>query len=251
MSRRGRAQEDSPRLTFEWVVPESTIWRLLFYAGITVVTLAGFFFVFRVVYPESDRPPLVSRRVLVLSENDPDARPLIQRAVDQSFALLPTPAEDPAKEAALPEFRPSFEGYRMRLKGLPVTKVNEPAKRMFSPGRVVLPPAERQDIERSPRTRSGFESALTVQVSGEASDRFEGRAPIRGLALVEPIRLRFRVAVNERGLVVFALPLESIEDADVQTQLLGAVERLRFKPVSENGVMWADAAFEWTEVEES
>lgn len=234
-------------LTFQWVVPETNLWRLIFYGAVTVLAVGGFFFIFRVVYPESKREPLVSRRVLVLSEKDPAARALIQRAVDQSFALLPSPGVETAEKALLPAFSPSFAGYRMRLKGLPPSSIEEPRSSLLTPGRVVLPPIERTKQVPSEEVTPPGKLRLWVRVSGPAGERLVESHALDDAPLAEPAKLRYRVGINEQGRVIFALALESIEDAATQLRLQQVVEHLRFRPMPDAGMMWAQATFEWQE----
>lgn len=232
-------------LTFQWVVSETTLWRLIFYAFVTVLAVGGFFFVFRVVYPESHRAPLVSRRVLLLTGDDSASRALVQRAVDQSFALLPSPEPDSSTQAMLPEFTPSFAGYRMRLKGLPPTALDEPKPRLSIPGRVVLPPVDRPSSSPLHSPPPVSEKQLWVEISGSAASRLATAPILDGVLLLEPTRLRFRLGIDASGRVVFALPLESIDDADTQLRLQKTVENLRFRPDPDNGLTWAQASFSW------
>ncbi len=56
---------------------------------------------------------------------------------------------------------------------------------------------------------------------------------------------RFRLGIKDDGRVLFALPMEPIEDIGIQDQLLQRVSALAFAPDSQPGVTWTQATFEW------
>lgn len=240
-----RRMEDESKLLFQWSVRESSWGRLLVFGLATVLGLGGFFFVFRVVYPESRREPLMTRRVTVLSSEDPTARPIIQRAIDQSFALLPKP-EDPTE--ALPDFRPSFAGYRMRLKSLTPATTEAFNVQMLSPTRPVLSPLaapRRAAPPAPPKPRQ-----LALRLSGAASDRLVKPWSRGDLQLADTARTRFRIGIDRRGRVAFMLPLEPLDENKTAAALEKAVAALSFAPAESPEILWTDASFEWEELVE-
>jgi hypothetical protein len=66
-----------------------------------------------------------------------------------------------------------------------------------------------------------------------------------GIALTQPTRVQFRVAVGSAGQVLTALPLGSAEDAEVMSQLQAAVNALRFQPSEVKRIEWGEVSFRW------
>ena len=66
-----------------------------------------------------------------------------------------------------------------------------------------------------------------------------------GIALTQPTRVQFRVAVGSAGQVLTALPLGSSEEAAVMQQLQTAVNALRFEPSEVRRIEWGEVSFRW------
>lgn len=243
--RRKKAPADEPPLTFQWTVREPSLGRLIFFGTATLIAVAAFFFVFRVVYPESGGQPLVSRRIILLSSDDPATRPLVQRALDRSFALLPSPDPDGLTPSHA-NFEPSYAGYRMRLKPLTQSTSTGPALRLLTLGESVLPPLARIEPGTSvPAPPPGLQ--LVVRLSGPLADRLQGPAAWTDIPLRDTIKTRFRLGVKDDGRVVFALPMEPIDDPELQDLLLRHVGSLAFAPAAQPGIAWTQATFQWEE----
>ncbi len=57
--------------------------------------------------------------------------------------------------------------------------------------------------------------------------------------------MQFRVAIGSAGQIVTALPLSSVDDADIMQQLHAAVLALRFTPTEVKRVEWGEISFRW------
>jgi hypothetical protein len=70
---------------------------------------------------------------------------------------------------------------------------------------------------------------------------------LNDIKLTQPTRVQFRVAIGSAGQIITALPLSSVEDAEVMRQLHAAVVALRFAPSEVQRVDWGEISFRWEE----
>ncbi len=242
------SSQPPPQLLFTWKDPDSSFIRLFLAILATLVGLTLFFIVFRVAYP--DTRPVVTRpeQIIVLNPEVPAELALIHRATDRSFALLPSDTPLPDANAALnamPRFRPSYEGFQLRLHERSSEEGASTLPPLFALSNNVLPPLPAPDVTSPPVLKSH----LRLLVAGEVASRQPLATVLNDMPLAEPMKTRFQIAVNPEGRVVMAMPLSHLEDDAVEEQLQRAVKSLRFGPAKE-AVQFGEVSFQWEGVDE-
>lgn len=231
-------------LIFAWNARDHSTWHLVAALLLLMGGMAGFFFIFRIVQPVAQRQPVTPRHVISLDPHDPVALALIHRAQDRSFALLGD------SEAVLPEegralaFRPSFEGYQIKLRELEPSAVTM-QPRLLAAMSNVLPPVPRRATEPVIAPPA---ATLRAIMSPALARRGPASVELAGIPLTQPTRVLFRVAVGSAGQIVTALPLGSADDAGVMRQLHAAVSNLRFAPSEVKRLEWGEISFRWEAV---
>jgi hypothetical protein len=235
-----RPASESP-LIFDWRRHDvSSLW-LGGFVMITLLGLASLFILFRIVTPET--PTFVARpqQMILLNPEVPAERALIHRAMDRSFALLPSEsmAASEVPSVLLPAFRPGNLGFQATLRAEDPTT---PSQVSVPLGVVrvedVLPPLPRAALPTPAGSRSV--ARLLMQVSGRPVLR---SGDLAGIALLDPERVRFRVGLDAMGRPQLVLALGSSEDPQVTARLHAALLSSRFQPLEKG-----DAELEWVEV---
>lgn len=229
-------------LIFAWQARDHSSWHLVAALVVLMGAMAGFFFVFRIVHPVTQRVTTSPQRVISLDPHEPAALALIHRAQDRSFALLNEDESAAPLESALLAFRPSFEGYELKLRELEPANdaVKQPS--LFTPGRDVLPPVPRRVVKPAAALPA---ATLRAVMSSTLAKRGLTSVELPGIALTQPARVQFRVAVGSAGQVLTALPLGSAEESGVMQQLQTAVQALRFEPSEVQRIEWGEVSFRW------
>ncbi len=229
-------------LIFAWQARDHSSWHLVVALVVLMGAMAGFFFVFRIVHPVTQRVTTSPQRVISLDPHEPAALALIHRAQDRSFALLNEDESAAPLESALLAFRPSFEGYELKLRELEPANdaVKQPS--LFTPGRDVLPPVPRRVVKPAAALPA---ATLRAVMSSTLAKRGLTSVELPGIALTQPTRVQFRVAVGSAGQVLTALPLGSAEESGVMQQLQTAVQALRFEPSEVQRIEWGEVSFRW------
>jgi len=229
-------------LIFAWHARDHSTWHLVVALLMLMAAMAGFFFVFRIVHPVTRRVTTTPQRVISLDPRDPAALALIHRAQDRSFALLNDDTASSPLEDGVLAFRPSFEGYELKLRELEPAAEAVKQPRLFTPGRDVLPPVPRRVVEPVAAPPA---ATLRAVMSSTLAKRGPASVELPGIALTQPTRVQFRVAVGSAGQVLTALPLGSSEEAAVMQQLQTAVNALRFEPSEVRRIEWGEVSFRW------
>src|SRR3954471_19455911 len=94
-------------LTFHWKRPVVKTRGLAFWLFVVLLALAGFFYLFRVVYPQAQRFTPVPHHIVALNPADPAAREVLNKVHDVDFLILPPPSEG-AGSVSLDEHAPVF-----------------------------------------------------------------------------------------------------------------------------------------------
>jgi hypothetical protein len=243
--------ETDPR-TFDWQKPERRSRGLAFWMFVTLLGLAGFFYLFQVVYPQAQRFTPVPHHVVVLSPADPAARELMNKVQDLDFMILPPPAERVGSanlEEHAPVFHPTFEGHKLQLQDLPQKTVTVPPARLLQMGAPVLPPLDlRESRTPAPAAKPAAGPVrLTMKLSGALASRGVERAPdLSNMTLNDPAACRFQLGVNAEGGVDVALPLASSENAETLKELTSVLQGMRFTPANgaQTGPMLGTATFQ-------
>jgi hypothetical protein len=233
-----------PELIFAWGVRDHSTWHLVVALVVLMAAMAGFFFIFRIVHPVAQHMPVTPQHVISLDPKNPAELALIHRAQDRSFALLSdTDSALPVEGSAL-AFHPSFDGHEIKLRELEpaTTAIHQP--RLFTAAADVLPPVPHRVAApmAAPRT-----ARLHAVMSSALAKRGPASVELDGIKLTQPTRVQFRVAVGTAGQIVVALPLSSVDDAEVMQQLHAAVLAMRFTPAESKRVEWGEISFRWEE----
>ena len=244
--------DEPPLLTFQWRVRDRPFARLILFLFLTIVGAAGFFLLFKVVYPQARRFSTAPQQVLVLDPTQAATRDIVNRTSDENFLLL-SPDSDPARAGAearelFPVFRPSFAGFEMKLMDLPGEQDEKTLPRVYRIDDMPMPQLTTVMKARPPVANSATTgpAVLRVVLHGDLSKReLASSRDISGIALADSVSPRFRLAVNNTGLVTFALPLESSADAKQMRALHKSLSMLRFKPVKSPATQWGEASFVW------
>jgi hypothetical protein len=229
-------------LIFAWHIREHSIMRLVVALVLLMAAMSAFFFIFRIVHPVSQRLPVTPQHVISLDPNNPAELALIHRAQDRSFALLSDADSVAPVESPLLAFHPSFDGHEIKLRELEpaTTAIHQP--RLFTAAADVLPPVPRRAVDL-------VDALPTAKLHAILSPSLEQRAPasleLSDIQLTQPTRVHFRVAIGSAGQVITALPLSSVEDAEIMRQLHAAVVALRFTSSEGQGVDWGEISFRW------
>ncbi|WP_395746261.1 hypothetical protein [Prosthecobacter sp.] len=229
-------------LIFAWDVHDHSTWRLVGALLLLMATMAGFFFVFRIVHPVTQRLPVTPQHVISLDPANPAELALIHRAQDRSFALLSDADSMSPMESPLLAFQPSYAGHEIKLRELEPapTPIRQP--RLFTAAADVLPPVPRRTVD-SVAMPAG--AKLHAILSPGLAKRGPARVELDGIKLTQPTRVQFRVAVGSAGQIVTALPLSAVDDAEIMQQLHAAVLTLRFTPAEVKRVEWGEISFRW------
>ena len=229
-------------LIFSWDVRDHSMWRLVGALVLLMAAMSGFFFIFRIVHPVTQRLPVTPQHVISLDPNNPAELALIHRAQDRSFALLSDADSASPAESPLLAFHPSFEGHEIKLRELEplTTAIHQP--RLFTAAADVLPPVPRRAVDS---VAAAPAAKLHAIMSPALSKRGPASVELSGVKLTQPTRVQFRVAIGSAGQIVTALPLSSVEDAEIMHQLHAAVVALRFTPSDVRRVEWGEISFRW------
>ncbi|RBP39026.1 hypothetical protein DES53_11049 [Roseimicrobium gellanilyticum] len=249
--------KESP-LIFHWPRPLEQGKRLIFWIGVVALGLAGFFYVFQVVYPQSQRSTPIPHQVLLLDPSDPIARAILNKVQDRDFLVLPS--DDPGANAArledhAPVFHPSYEGHQLGLQDLPHKPFTVPPARLLKVDEPVLPPLDlsglKRPVEDAMPTSKESAPRLVVKLTGALATRKMIHPPdLAGLAPADPGAHHIQLGVDAHGRVWFALPLRESENLVASAELTERLTRTRFEPVtvkkeSAETPTWGVATFAW------
>lgn len=245
-------------LIFHWPRPLEQGKRLIFWIGVVVLGLAAFFYVFQVVYPQSQRSTPIPHQVLLLDPSDPAARAILNKVQDRDFLVLPSddPSVDEARlEEHAPVFHPSYEGHKLSLQDLPHKPFTVPPARLLKVDEPVLPPLDLSELKRPAEEAdpASKDSAphLVMKLSGALAARKMIHPPdLTGVAPADPGAHRIQLGVDARGRVWFALPLRESENLAVSADLTERISQARFEPLAGNkesadAPAWGVATFAW------
>ena len=246
--------DEPPLLTFQWRDRDRPLFRLVGFTLLTLAGTAGFFMLFKVVYPQARHFSTAPQQVLMLDPAQAATRDIINRTRDENFLLLgadtqpisPRQIDDPL----FPVFRPGFSDFEMKLMDLPDETDRKSLPRVYSIGDMPLPQPATVMAARPPSVSEppSRRPVLRVVLKGDLARRKLLKPGIvKGTALTDVSFLRFRLCVNQAGVVTFSLPLEGTADAKQVRLLHKAVSSLRFKPASSPDIQWGEASFAWEE----
>lgn len=258
------AESDS-ELTFEWTEGRTKQRaRIAFYFVLAAVLHAGFFYIFRVIYPSSNPNLPIPSRVLLLSNDDPAVRAVLAEVEDRT-AAYDTSLGTIVGSVLLSDYtmyQPSFADHELQLQDLPLKVAKRlPLPDTLNGSPVVPPPVQPPMPDLPPRQLlpTGPQQPVLAFGGGIGKRELLYRPELTGIfSQSSDLVATFTLGVDAAGIVRYCLPDEEFQ-ADQSEALrraafqadLKAVGRslyqLRFKPSPESGMglTWGSATIEW------
>ncbi len=244
-------------LNFHWHRPAGSGVRLWLWLIITALGFTSFFYLFKVVYPQTRRVTPVPQQVLLLNNTDPTARAIMNRVQDMDHLVLPTSSDitNPINlDERAPVFHPSFENHVFALQDPPYKAYKISPARLLDTKKPILPPLDLNDLKEIPTVIPLRNTApsLTMNLSGELAKRAILKSPnFTLLGLTDTDAYRFQLGVTSSGLVAFALPISDAANPEVTQRLLQHLNELRFESLPAKDTVagkpiWGIATFHWS-----
>jgi len=249
-----KARSPESALIFDWHRREARAPWLLAFFLITLGSIGSLFLLFRIVTPDAPRITTRPQQMIVLNPDVPAERALIHRAQDRSFTLIPSDSplsENLPAAVKLPEFQAGIRSFELRLKsaGSQIT-ASEHISLLEQDFLDSLPPLAARAATPAPKPAPA--SVLKARVEDKAARPLLSGSDLPGIALVDPARPRFRVAIGALGQVVMAMPVSVAEDPAIMVKLHSAMTQLRFQPAPEKkDIEWAEVSFAWEKQKEA
>lgn len=245
--------DSAPLLIFDWLSQPGGILRFIKALFLTLAGMTLFFFLFKVIYPQSQRLTPTPQQITIINPADPAARALLHRVQDRDFAIVPDVGDGSLAvrlENLVPLFHPTFEKHEMQLQDLPHKPYSVPPPRLLDATAPVLPALDLSDLKppRAMPAGSSGKPTLALTFSGDLATRKITRAPdFTALGLTDPEAWRFYIGVESNGRVSFAIPLAAGEQPKLGAQLAALFSDLRFKPVKGESpaIAWSTVTFYW------
>lgn len=261
-------------LTFQWDEPVRQGRRLGFWIFTVIVGLTVFFYLFQVVYPQTQRFTPVLQQVVVLNPADPAAMALLSRVQDRDYLLLPSDSDasaGPSLQEHAPVFHPSFEGHQLRALDLPYKAFTVPPARLLNVDKTVLPPLDLSELKAPPAAQkdktasalpAGGKGKLAVRFLGDLANRPLVKQPDLSLLSLEyPASCRYQLGVDAEGRVEFIVPVSTSGKPEISPQanaeVLDQLQVLQFQPLAANSPTaekpapstptWGTAVLHWAE----
>ncbi len=230
-------------LTFHWPRPLEQGRRLIFWIVVVILGLAAFFYLFQVVYPQSQRRTPVPHQIMLLDPANPVARAILNKVRDRDFLVLPgeeTTGSRIRLEDQAPVFHPSYENHRLELQDLPHKAFTVPPARLLKADEPVLPPLDLSELKKeAPPPAPGGDApapVLEMVLNGDLAGRKVATPPdLTGVTPVHPGGHKLQLVVDADGRVWFALPLRESDNLEVSRALADRLLRMRFAPLLEEG----------------
>jgi hypothetical protein len=237
-------QNSDSGLLFDWHRKEHTgLWLM----SALLVTAAGFavlFILFRITTPEASKLTSRPQQMIMLNPNVDADRALINRAVDRSFTLLPTDSptiREIPSEAKLPAFEPPVSRFEIKLKAPQLRTHNRKSPLLFAADIDTLPPLPRLIVNEAVEAAH---AQLQPVIQSDSALRISKTPPLNDIALTDPGRPQFQLAIGPLGQVIMALPLSLSEDPAIMVKLHTAMTQMRFEPIGKE-LAWAKITFVW------
>ena len=254
MKRRVQNTDSEPPLTFNWAHADRRGPVLFFGLSIAAAALVFVVVLFRVARIETAPVSLKTHEITYLDPASPHAQPILARAAALSQPLLRTRGEDelePQLASGTPLFQPRFKGFSYSLKSLPEPEAALPVANWFRPERAPLPSLPALPAAAMPAALAKAPShELKVKATFTKEQRpLAGSFTLPADVSEQALASAFRVAVDQLGRVVFALPLQDrAEIFDDIEKLRKALTRMRFSRASPSAPLtmdWAEVRFVW------
>lgn len=247
--------ESRQTLVFEWKRPNRRGLSLFTWLFLTLLGMGGFFYLFKVIYPQSQRFTPVPQQIFVLNPGNPAHQALMNRIQDHDYLVIPgndNATREVHLEDRVPVFHPTFEKHEFQLQDLPRTKINVFPARVLNPTTPVLPPPDLKGLKPMAASASSSSPppAITLGFSGDVSQRqMISRPDLSSLNISDPGAWRFHIGVDAQGRVTSALPIATGEEQAATKLMLSLLSKLRFNPIdndtSKPKVEWSVVTLHW------
>jgi hypothetical protein len=243
--------EPPPRLIFDWVLKEGRLWRLLLWSALVLLTGTSISLVFNVVYPAARQRPLMPQRALLLDGSTAESQYLINSLNDRHFLIFgeSLAAKLGPRLADVPlVFRPTFQGYELRVKDVLESKtLAPPLPRLFRPNSPLLPPVAQGATPLPERPRERRFTLMPVLLPAKTERPVRHLTPIDGVA-AEGDELVYRLAINPQGRVLSLVPAtDYAASAAIYHLVRGSLIQLQFSPIKSAGIEWRSLRLQWKE----
>lgn len=235
---------NEPGLLFRWIPPRRRARALVLFIVLSALLHAFCFYLFQVVYPPTGGSMVTPARVSFVTNNTNDAKALL-RWVDAEDPALTSATLRPPENLlrALPpvEHVPSYLTAQTPLKQPPplVADLRPPSPQPPGPVRLTTPAPVR--ARATPATVIEFSEE--IRALGPATFP---PAQFSASTREQPQNARFRIAVDGRGEVRYAFPVQSSGDAQLDGQAREALVQTRFAAANgDPALTWGIATVEW------
>lgn len=255
-------------LIFHWPRPLEQGKRLIFWMMVVTVGLAIFFYLFQVVYPQSQRRTPIPHQIILLDPADPTARAILSKVQDRDFLVLPgddTVTDGVRLEEHAPLFHPSFEKHKLELQDLPHKAFTVPPARLLNLDDPPLPALDLSELKGGSESANASSASaaarkpmLVMKLGGGLAGRAVVQPPdLAGVSITDPGSCQFQLGVDALGQVWFAQPLREAESPELSRSLSARLLKARFAPLpakdegaasrllSKEPPAWGIATFEW------
>ncbi len=227
-------------LLFNWGPPRPRARALVLFIAISLLFHALCFYIFQIVYPASISLVPPPARVNLISDKTEDGRAFLRWIDAEDPALSATTLRPRARDLPRLEHVPSYKTARATLKQLPPLVVDLTPPSPLPPGPV--PTAQRAEPTRLAPV------GTSVEFSEEIATRGAPKFPATKFTAAtneQPQNVRFRIAVNQRGEVQYAFPLNSCGDSALDAQARQHIAQTRFADAPNESLTWGIATVEW------
>lgn len=246
--------DSAPLLVFDWRPIQRRWPGLIKWLLFTILAMAGFFYLFKVNYPQSQRLTPVPVHITIISASEPATRALLHRVRDQDFAIIPSGGLDGPRvrlEDHAPLFHPSFEKREIRLEDLPHKTYTVPPPRLLDFTAPVLPALDFSDLKpprATPSDGANDNPVLALEFTGSLATRKLLHAPdFTALSLTDPESWRFHVGVEANGRISIAMPTALGEQSKLLPIILEKLNGARFMPAAgrKEAIEWSSVSLRW------
>ncbi len=250
-------ESDKPApLIFEWDKPLSVGPGLFAWVIAALLGVGLFFYLFKVVYPQTQRVTPVPQQVFMLNSALPSNQALINRVRDLDYLVL-SGSDDTMKEVKLedrvPVFHPTFEKHELQLQDLPHKDYATAPPRLLNVREPVLRAPDLSELKKtdSQMGKTAANSELKLHLDGPVANlKLILPADFTSLQLSDPDAWRYQIDVEKSsGRVAFVLPVNAGEQPKIGQQLLKRLQELRFEPQpdadSAEAIIWSIVTFSW------
>jgi hypothetical protein len=228
-------------LLFHWGPPRRRARALALFIGASLLVHAFCFYLFQIVYPPSVVLVPPPARVSLISGRTEDGRALLRWLDAEDPALLSSTIRPRPRELPRVEHVPSYMNERITLRQLPPLDVDLTTPSVQPPGPV---PISRRPapVKRSRAVPTAIEFSEEIDALGAPTFP---QTKFTASTNDQPENVRFRIAVNARGKVQYAFPLNSSGDAALDAQARTHIAQTTFANRPNESLTWGIATVEF------